>query len=278
MTASVDYLTPILERKRRENARRARRPDPSASLHASIEDRAALAYARLRREGAEPPRVIAEIKHRSPSAGLIRAREAGLVAALAQQYQQGGASAVSVLCDRAGFGGSVLDVRRARAACTLPVLFKEFVLEARQVSLARAVGAHMVLLLVRALPEDALHALVAEIERQGMAPVVEAADEAELVVALRTSAVIVGVNARDLRSFTVDSGQARSLIDRIPHGRVAVHMSGVRAAEDLAHVAASRADAVLIGEGLMRAADPRATLRHWLDSLPAGGTRPGAVS
>jgi indole-3-glycerol phosphate synthase len=267
MTASVDYLTPILERKARENARRARRSRAlGGAERAPIEDRAALAYAALRRGDGDRPRVIAEIKHRSPSAGVIRAREAGLVAQLAAQYQRGGASAVSVLCDRAGFGGSVLDVRRARAACSLPVLFKEFVLERQQVTLARAVGAHMVLLLVRALSEDALHALAAEVERQGMAPVVEAADAPELAVALRTSARIVGVNARDLRSFTVDPQQARALIDGIPRERIAVHMSGVRAAEDLGRVADSRADAVLVGEGLMRAADPAATLRGWLQA------------
>jgi indole-3-glycerol phosphate synthase len=278
MTAGVDYLTPILERKQRENARRSRRARVLSRWTDSPvdEDRAGFALAQLRRGESCAPRVIAEIKHRSPSAGLIRAHERGLVARLAAQYEQGGAAAVSVLCDRTGFGGSVLDVRRARASCSRPVLFKEFVLERQQVALARAVGAHMVLLLVRALPEDALHALVAEVERQGMAPVVEAADERELTVALRTSAVIVGVNARDLRSFTLDQDQARTLIERIPSERIAVHMSGVRSAADLGRIAATRADAVLVGEGLMRAPDPGACLRDWLSAIPAAGTRPGS--
>jgi indole-3-glycerol phosphate synthase len=274
MTATSDYLTPILERKRRENVRRSRREHVLAQWdHAPVEDRAALALASLQRAPGAVPRVIAEIKHRSPSAGSIRPRAPESIAQLARQYERGGAAAVSVLCDRAGFGGSVLDVRRARAASSLPVLFKEFVLAPQQVTLARAVGAHMVLLLVRAMPEDALHSLVAEIGRQGMAPVVEAADEHELAVALRTSAAIVGVNARDLRSFTVDSQQARTLIERIPAGRVAVHMSGVRSADDLASVASSRADAVLVGEGLMRAPDPEARLREWLRALSETGTR-----
>jgi indole-3-glycerol phosphate synthase len=267
---AVDYLSPILERKRRENARRAVRARVLAPWErAAVEDRASFACAQLRRAGARAPRVIAEIKHRSPSAGLIRAREPGLVGELAAQYEQGGAAAVSVLCDRAGFGGTVLDVRRARAACGLPVLFKEFVLEARQVTLARAMGAHMVLLLVRALSEHELHALVAEVEGQGMAPVVEAADAGELEVALRTTAAIIGVNARDLRSFTVDGQQAGALVERIPRDRIAVHMSGVRSAEDLARIAASRADAVLVGEGLMRAPEPRARLREWLSAVSA---------
>src|SRR5262249_28774954 len=137
-----------------------------------------------------------------------------------------------------------------------------------QVTLARAVGAHMVLLIVRALQEPQLNALVAEVERQGMAPVVEAADADELAVALRTSAKIVGVNARDLRTFQVDGQHARELIGRIPEARIAVHMSGIRSAEDLARVAQSRADAVLVGEGLMRAERPGDQLRSWLSALP----------
>jgi indole-3-glycerol phosphate synthase len=267
---AVDHLSAILERKRRENARRAlRAASLEACERAAIDDRAALAFAALRRGSLDAPRVIAEIKHRSPSAGLIRAREAGLVAQLAREYERGGAAAVSVLCDAAGFGGSVLDVRRARAACAAPLLFKEFVLDPLQVTLARAVGAHMVLLIVRALSEPQLNALVAEVERQGMAPVVEAADADELDCALRTSAKIIGVNARDLRSFQVDGQHARALVDRIPEARIAVHMSGIRSAEDLARIADSRADAVLIGEGLMRAEQPGEQLRSWLSALPS---------
>src|SRR5689334_5307462 len=130
MSSPVDHLSLILQRKRRENARRMLRASSLGAIErAVIEDRAALAFAALRRGSLDAPRVIAEIKHRSPSAGLIRARQAGSVAQLAREYERGGAAAVSVLCDGAGFGGSVLDVRRARAACGAPLLFKEFVLE-----------------------------------------------------------------------------------------------------------------------------------------------------
>jgi indole-3-glycerol phosphate synthase len=270
---AVDHLSLIVERKRRENVRRALRAVSLAAFErAAIEDRAALAFAALRRGSLDAPRVIAEIKHRSPSAGLIRAREPGSVSQLARDYERGGAAAVSVLCDGPGFGGSVLDVRRARAACGAPVLFKEFVLDPLQVTLARALGAHMVLLIVRALQEPQLNALVSEVERQGMAPVVEAADAEELECALRTSAKIVGVNARDLRSFQVDGQHARTLIERIPEARIAVHMSGIRSADDLARVADSRADAVLVGEGLMRAQHPGEQLRAWLSTLPSPST------
>jgi indole-3-glycerol phosphate synthase len=169
-----------------------------------------------------------------------------------------------VLCDRAGFGGSVLDVRRVRGAVSVPLLFKEFVLDPIQVALARSVGADMVLLLVRALSEATLHRLVDDVLQHGMAPVVEAADGDELAVALRTRSVIVGVNARDLRTFRVDPARARELIAGIPPERVAVHMSGIASAADLRAVADTRADAALVGESLMRASDPRSRLREWL--------------
>jgi indole-3-glycerol phosphate synthase len=269
MAGELDHLARIVERKRREVARRVRhraarlgtRPGPPEGR---IEARAGRAHARLRRVPGELPHVIAEIKHASPSAGVIRERAPGGVATIAARYAAGGASAVSVLCDRLGFGGSVLDVRRARAAVALPILFKEFVLDAVQVALARQLGADMVLLLVRALPEPQLHALVDEVLWQGMAPVVEAADEDELATALRTRSTIVGVNARDLRTFRVDPARARALVGRIPPDRIAVHMSGIASADDLRAVGASRADAVLVGEGLMRAEDPEARLREWL--------------
>jgi indole-3-glycerol phosphate synthase len=271
MAQGIDYLGPILERKRRENTRRRKHGARGARIDVgSVElelDRGAVAVAALRRASAGAPRVIAEIKHRSPSAGLIRARVPGAVQAIAQQYAEAGAAAISVLCDGPGFGGSVLDVRRAEQAVSVPLLFKEFVLDPLQVSLARAVGAHMVLLLVRALDAASLQALVDEVRRQGMAPVVEAADENELEVALATGASIVGVNARDLRSFRVDTEGARRALSRVPAERIAVHMSGVRSAEDLLRVGESRADAVLVGEALMRAASPGARLQQWLASI-----------
>ena len=176
MATEVDHLAGIVARKRLEVRRRHGHIGLSGGR--SVEgpqppsDRADAAATRLRRHQGQLPRVIAEIKHASPSAGVIRARTPGGVAAIAARYVAGGASAVSVLCDRAGFGGSVLDVRRVRSAVPVPILFKEFVLDRAQVDLARRVGADMVLLLVRALPEAALHELVDQVLSQGMAPVV----------------------------------------------------------------------------------------------------------
>ncbi len=260
---ATDVLATILERKRREVMRRARHSRPTPTV-ATKDDRAEASYRALSRGGAALPRVIAEIKHRSPSAGVIRPRAAGGVAVLAKAYQSGGAAAVSVLCDGPGFGGTPLDVRRAAQVVTIPVLFKEFVLDASQVELARRCGASMVLLLVRAMSPERLHLLIDEAHARGLAPVVEAADAPELAVAMATRARIVGINARDLRTFHVDGSAAGALIEQIPSDRIAVYMSGVRSRSDLQELAASRADAVLVGEGLMRTNDPGAELRRWL--------------
>ncbi len=186
---------------------------------------------------------------------------------MARAYEAGGATAVSVLADRPGFGGSPLEVRRVANAIALPVLFKEFVLDPIQLDLAVAVGASMALLLVRVLDQERLEALVAACHERRLEPVVEAADEAELERALGTEATVVGVNARDLRTFEVDPARAARLIESIPSERVAVYMSGVRDVEDMKRVRDGRADAALVGEGLMRAEDPGARLASWLEAL-----------
>lgn len=268
---SGEYLDRILVRKRIEVARRRRHRDSLVALSEArdLEDRASFAIERLRRAGAPAPRVIAEIKRRSPSAGEIRKREHGDIVRIARGYAAAGASAVSVLCDGPGFGGCVLDLRRATRAIDVPVLFKEFVLDPVQIATARLAGAHMVLLLVRALARDELQALVAQAHAAGLAPVVEAADEHELEIALGTDATIVGVNARDLRTFRLDAAYARRILDVIPSERIAVLMSGIKTAQQYAALADSRADAVLIGEGLMRATDPGARLRDWLEESRA---------
>jgi indole-3-glycerol phosphate synthase len=263
-----DYLGPILARKRVEVARRIAHAKLASTSRAEppFADRARDAVARLRRAGSRLPRVIAEIKSRSPSAGTIRVRTPGGLAIVAHQYEAAGATAVSVLCDGPGFGGSPLDLRRIRAAVGVPLLFKEFVLDPIQVELARTIGADMVLLIVRALSERALCSLCDEVLAHGMAPVVEAADETEVESALRTSANIIGVNARDLRTFRVDPQRARRAIERIPSERVAVHMSGITSGEALAELGGSRADAVLVGEALMRAQNPGERLEQWLQA------------
>ncbi|MFW6050346.1 MAG: indole-3-glycerol-phosphate synthase [Myxococcota bacterium] len=262
----MDYLGQILERKGVEVRRRASyvRARPGALEDPSPGERGARAIQCLRRGDASLPRVIAEVKFRSPSAGVIRERRPGEGARIARAYEEGGAAAISVLADGPGFGGSVLEVRRVARAVSVPVLFKEFVLDPVQVRFARAAGASLVLLLVRVLSDRRLRELISVVREQGMEPVVEAADAAEVDRALETDATVVGVNARDLKSFRVDGKAAARCLQVVPEGRVAVYMSGVRAAEDLRALAPTRADAVLVGEALMRAGDPRAQLERWL--------------
>lgn len=259
----ADYLTPILERKRREVERRLRHAARRRGQQPAAAG-AARAIAALRRAPGALPRVIGEIKRRSPSAGEIRPRAVGDVVQLARAYQAGGAAAISVLCDGAGFGGCVLDLRRAAGATQLPTLFKEFVLDEVQLDLARAAGANMALLIVRALPRERLHALVKSALERDIAPVVEAANADEINVALETGAQIVGINARDLGTFSVDKSAAVRALASIPEDRIAVHMSGVHTAADVREIASGRADAILVGESLMRAADPAAKLRELL--------------
>lgn len=264
------YLDEILARKRVEVGRRLRHQGALARVAAELPldaERGRRALAALRRPaGQSRPGIIAEIKFKSPSVGSIRPPAPGTAAALAQAYQRGGAAAVSVLADGPGFGGSPLTVRRVARACSAPVLFKEFVLHPLQVELARVCGASMVLLLVRAHALGPLQSLCDDVRRAGMEPVVEAADEEELAVALRTDATLVGVNARDLRTFDVDMERAARCLDQVDASRVAIFMSGIRTPTDFARLGGTRADAALIGEGLMRCEDPAAGVRAMLET------------
>lgn len=263
-----DYLSKILARKRAENSRRRRHMAAMQPVDRSPQpERSERGIRALRRAPGEPPSVIAEVKFRSPSAGEIRRWSPGEGVRVAQAYERGGASAISVLADGPGFGGSPLLVRRVAAVVQAPVLYKEFVLDPVQVEVAYDVGASLVLLLVRALGDSDLRTLIAQIRSLGMEPVVEAANAAEVDRAVAAGSTIVGVNARDLSTFRVDKDVARACVAQIPAEHVAVFMSGVRSAADLQAVAQGRADAVLIGEGLMRSEDPGARLSELLSSV-----------
>ncbi len=264
----TDYLSAILERKRRENTRRLRHVAAMQPVDRPPQpERSERGIRALRRAAGERPSVLAEVKFRSPSAGEIRASRPGEGVRIARSYERGGASVVSVLADGPGFGGSPLLVRRIANAVSVPVLYKGFVLDPVQVDLAYDVGASLVLLLVRALRDAELRALIEQIRALGMEPVVEAASSAEVERAVSVGSTIVGVNARDLSTFQVDMNAARDCVARIPRDRVAVFMSGVRTAKDFREIAQSRADAVLIGEELMRAADPGARLSELLRAV-----------
>jgi indole-3-glycerol phosphate synthase len=205
--------------------------------------------------------VVAEIKRRSPSKGELAA---GLdPAATARAYAEGGAACLSVLTDGPYFGGTVDDLHAARAACAVPVLRKDFVLDEIQVFETRAVGADAMLLIVAAVPDDALltdlHALAVEL---GLTVLVEAHDGGELERALAIGARVVGVNARDLGTFDEDLGVGVRLASAIPPDVVAVAESAIRSRDDAARMAASGFDAVLVGELLVTSDDPAAMVRE----------------
>jgi tryptophan synthase beta subunit len=216
--------------------------------------------------------LIAELKRRSPSAGAIAADGDDLVAR-ARAYEAGGAAAISVLCEPHWFGGSIDDLRAVRAAVGIPVLAKEFVVDGLQLPLLRAAGADLVLLLAALHPPKHLGKLVEQSLRLGLEPLVEAHDERELRAALATDARLIGLNNRDLRTLEVDTERAVRLRPLLPDDRLVVAESGVR---DTATIASWRAvgfDAALVGEALVRAADPEAAARAFV----AAGAHPADV-
>ncbi|MFP5322693.1 MAG: indole-3-glycerol phosphate synthase TrpC [Acidimicrobiia bacterium] len=226
---------------------------------------------RRRAEAAPPPRgfatalaaaeglaVIAEVKRRSPSKGDLFADLDP--ATLAAQYAEGGATCLSVLTDDEHFGGSAADLAAARAACSMPVLRKDFTVSVHDVLDARAMGADCVLLIAAALDDDELatfHRVATEV---GLDALVEVHDEAELERALAVGATLVGVNQRDLVTFEVDHERAVRMAAAFPDQVVSVAESGVRGPDDAAALHAAGYDAVLVGESLVTSGDPAAAV------------------
>ena len=208
-------------------------------------------------------RVIAEHKRRSPSRGAIR--EDLAPADVARRYEAAGAAALSVLTDEPFFGGSLGHLVEARAAVGLPVLRKDFVIDAWQVWEARAAGADAVLLIVAALADDALRELLSEARVAGLDALVEVHDRAELERALAAGAAVIGVNNRDLRTLEVSLETSFGLAPSIPDSVVAVAESGIRSGADLKHLRGAGFDACLVGEHLMAAPDPGAALQRLLE-------------
>ncbi|HUJ59335.1 MAG TPA: indole-3-glycerol phosphate synthase TrpC [Kofleriaceae bacterium] len=213
----------------------------------------------LRRE-AGPVRVLAEIKRASPSAGAIR--PGADPAAIAREYADAGAAAISVLTDRQFFDGELAFVAAVRRAVALPALRKDFLIDPYQVYEAYFAAADAVLLIVAALSPGQLAVMLGEARRWALDALVEVHDEREAEVALVAGARIVGVNHRDLRTFAIDMTLTETIARRVPREIVLVAESGIHTRDDVRRLGDAGAHAVLVGEHLMRAASPGAALRE----------------
>jgi indole-3-glycerol phosphate synthase len=224
--------------------------------------------------------LIAEFKRRSPSAGEIAAGAA--VTDVCAAYERGGAAALSVLTDQRNFGGSLDDLRAARAASSLPILRKDFIVDTYQLYEAAVNGADAILLIVAALADENLRTLYEEARLLDLDCLVEVHDERDLERALEVDADVLGINNRDLRDLTVDLETTAELIVDVPAGKTVVSESGYHHWEQLEELERIGCDAVLIGESLMRSGDPEGAVRdltrddertreHYVDRAAGGG-------
>ena len=258
----MTYLDELVSRRRVSISEAKRRAPVAVHRDTALarEDRRDFAAALRAARTDTVPAIIAEFKRRSPSAGDIDpAADPAIVAA---DYERGGAAAVSVLTESAMFGGSLDDLRAARAACSLPVLCKDFIVDAYQVWEAAAAGADAVLLIAAVLDHNLLRGLFALASALQVTPLVEVHDatEAARVVALGTR--LIGVNNRDLRTFAVNTATVAEVAASLPPECFVVAESGYASAANIAAAAHSGAGAVLVGEALMRATDKESALRQ----------------
>lgn len=253
----MSVLDQIVEATRQDLDRR-RREVPQADLERELSTRA---EDRPFSEAVSCPglSLIAEHKRRSPSVGTLRPDAD--VAEVVEAFERGGAAAISVLTEAPHFGGSLDDLRQARAASGLPILRKDFVIDAYQVYESAAVGADAILLIVAAVPPAALAELHAQARSLDLDVLVEVHDEAELETALDIDAALIGINNRDLADFSVDMNRTFALLSDVPAGKAVVSESGLESRDQLDELERVGVDAVLIGESLLRAQDIEAACR-----------------
>jgi indole-3-glycerol phosphate synthase len=261
---SRNFLSEILAQKREAVARMKAKPSSDHLRERALEIRKTAVPHRLSQAlKSESPRlkIIAEFKRRSPSAVIIRDDRSAKE--VARRYERGGACAISVLTDEAHFGGSIADLRAVRSITNLPVLRKDFIIDAIQIYEAAVAGADAVLLIVAALDDAVLGDLREGAEDQlGLDALVEVHSSIELRRALNAGARIIGVNNRNLQTFQVSLETSERLVAEAPHGKIMVSESGLQTAESLHHLHALGFHAFLIGETLMRATDPEKALRE----------------
>ena len=226
-----------------------------AEAHCDIRDFTGAIEAKI---AAGKSAVIAEVKKASPSKGILR--ENFLPAEIAKSYESGGAACLSVLTDSPYFQGSVEYLKQARAACNLPVIRKDFIVDAYQVYEARAMGADCILLIVGALELHQMQALEALAHDLGMAVLVESHDAEELEAALTLKTSLIGINNRDLRTFNVSLSTTTDLLKMMPPGKRVITESGILSRADVAHMRKHDVRAYLVGEAFMRAPDPGVAL------------------
>jgi indole-3-glycerol phosphate synthase len=261
VAALPSILEKILETKAAEVEARSRQLDLATVAAMAADQPAARGFSqRIRAQAINGPAVIAEIKRASPSAGVIRADFDP--AAIAASYAESGAACLSVLTDEQYFQGRDAFLKQARAACGLPALRKDFVVDPWQVHESRLVGADCILLIVAALTQDHLQELDGLAREIGLDVLVEVHDEAELERALTTGAELIGVNNRDLHRFTTDLAASERLRPLIPEERTMVTESGIHETADVERLRRCGIDAFLVGEAFMRAPDPGAELRR----------------
>ena len=258
----TDILNRILQVKREEITRDRQRYS-FADLEAQAQEQSAargFARALQARVAQAQPAVIAEIKKASPSKGVLR--ENFDPPAIAHSYEQGGAACLSVLTDEQFFQGSNAYLQAARAACALPVIRKDFLIDPYQVAQARAIGADAVLLIVAALSNAQLHELEAAAQHFGLDVLVEVHDGDELERALDLKTPLIGINNRNLRTFETSLQITLDLLPRIPADRLVITESAIHQPADVAKMRAANVHAFLVGEAFMRAADPGTELQR----------------
>jgi indole-3-glycerol phosphate synthase len=271
-----NVFSQILDRKRQAVAQLRADPSLRDFRERALEIRKSAHPHRLRRalgSDSQRPKIVAEFKRRSPSAGIIR--DDLTVSQIVNCYDRGGAGAISVLTDQEYFGGSIADLCTARSSTNLPLLRKDFIIDPIQILEAAIAGADAVLLIATALDDLSLGELRALAEDElGLDALIEVHTSGELRRALNAGASLIGVNNRDLRTFQISLNTSERLIAEAPRDKIMISESGLQSAESLRHLRELGFRGFLVGEALMRAPDPAAALRNLIaaaeDRQPTG--------